>query len=57
MKLKGKDGIVREFQVSLYTADRIIDIEGKCCKCGKLFGFHDTKILKTMWKNHVCKIK
>ena len=62
MKLKCDDGIVREFRISYMFGDRMTDgkeayinIPAECLECGEDFGWHDTKILKPMFKAHVCK--
>ena len=47
LKLKCKDGVVRNFQVSRYC-------ECECLECGHLFGVHDTKFAKPMFREHVC---
>lgn len=56
MKLKCYDGKVRVFKTAHYDGEYgIIGNWNSCCMhCGKDFGFHDTKILKTQWKKHIC---
>ncbi len=55
MKLKCKDKLTRRFRVSFYDSISNRWVEGECLECGKKFGVHDTHILKTMFKNHICK--
>ena len=55
MKLKCIDNIVREFSTSEYCVILRGYTDSKCLKCGKIFGVHDTKILKPLWKEHICK--
>ena len=31
--------------------------EAECLECGEKFGVHDTKILKLIFKAHVCRMK
>jgi len=57
MKIKCIDGKVRNFRVAHYDGDSNISgtWEAKCEDCGKLFGVHDTKILKPKFINHICE--
>ena len=61
MKLKCNDGVVRNFQISREEGSRFPDgrsvmknTEAYCKGCGNYFGVHDTKILKPIFKEHVC---
>jgi len=49
MKIRGPDGIVRNFRIPNLTLD-----EGLCEDCGERFGCSDTKILKLRFKKHTC---
>ena len=64
MKLKCDDGKVRRFGIALCDGDYESDgtrfggvsgREARCMECGYPFGFHDTKIIKHLFKKHVCK--
>ena len=62
MKIKCNDGIVRRFSPSRCDGDFLKDgtrqsgySESRCLECGESFGIHDTKILKSKWKEHSCK--
>jgi hypothetical protein len=55
MKLKCNDGMVRDFQISRFDPDIYKWYDSQCLECGEEFGVHDTKILKEMFKKHVCK--
>lgn len=55
MKIKCDDGIVRSFYNPPYDYHRYGGVEAICEECGKDFGVHDTKIIKPLWKKHVCK--
>jgi hypothetical protein len=54
MKLKCKDGVTRHFTVCVPHWRGIGLEEAVCQHCGYKFGFHDTDILKPMFKEHVC---
>ena len=57
MKLKCIDGKVRSFVICrIHIIDGRYN-EGRCEKCKESFGVHNTKILKPLFKEHVCKIK
>lgn len=55
MKIKCNDGKVRRFQICKQNYATFRYEEAICLECGKEFGVHDTKILKPMFKEHVCK--
>lgn len=57
MKIRCNDGKVRHFQISKIDPDgiRFFNEEAKCLECGEEFGMHDTRVLKPMFKEHVCK--
>jgi len=55
MKLKCKDGKVRTFLICKMDEIYGGSCEAKCLECGEPFGWHDTRILKPMFKNHICK--
>ena len=55
MKLKCNDGKVRTFVIS-HPHFWIGWEEAYCSECGETFNVHDTKILKPMFKSHLCKI-
>jgi hypothetical protein len=56
MKLKCDDGIVRDFQIAgeKWAAHGWTG-EAYCKLCDEPFGFHDTYILKPLFKAHICK--
>jgi len=61
MKLKCDDGVVRHFSIAYCDGDYLPNgerqdgfSEARCEDCGKLFGVHDTRILKSKFKNHIC---
>ena len=62
MKIKCNDGKVRRFEVAACDGEVLPDgsrmrgyREARCLECGMEFGVHDTKILKPLFKKHVCK--
>ena len=55
MKLKCNDGVVRNFRISEYNKFWEVNTDAFCLECGYNFGVHDTKILKPMFKKHVCR--
>jgi len=61
MKLRGSDGVVRNFSVSRCDGDLINGVrqegfkEAQCTECGMGFGVHDTRVLKPRFKAHSCK--
>lgn len=54
MKIKGNDGITRNFGIC--SKDLITDrySEAYCFECGEKFGVHDTHILIPMFREHSC---
>jgi hypothetical protein len=54
MKLKCDDGTVREFSLPFRNESGEC-FDAVCVKCGKEFGYHDTRVLKPFFKKHVCK--
>ena len=63
MRLRCRDGIVRNFAVSRCDGERLPNgkiqqgnYEARCLECGELFGVHDLHILKPMFRKHTCKI-
>jgi hypothetical protein len=59
MKLKCIDGVVRNFIVcqfgDFYDGCLCQEYsEAYCSDCLETFGRHDTKILKPIFKNHIC---
>lgn len=56
MKLKCIDGKVRNFTLP-YQDNIWQQHEAQCLECGEYFGIHDAKILKPMFKKHICKNK
>ena len=59
MKIKCNDGVVREFSIAepRIVPGGWINNDSLCLTCKKSFGVHDTKILKPLWKAHVCPQK
>ena len=59
MRLKCDDGIVREFRIPHCDGERGIagEWEAMCLECSECFGYHDTRILKPIFKAHTCKVK
>ena len=55
MRIKGVDGILRNFEVSKMNLVFCTYSEAKCKKCGFKFGVHDTKFLIPEFKKHICK--
>ena len=62
MKLKCKDGVVRNFLVARSDGDYLPDgsrhegfAEAQCEGCGAMFGSHDTRLMKPIFKAHVCR--
>ena len=55
MRLKCDDGVVREFSPCAKEWTRGDIGESSCNECGLGFGFHDTHILKPLWRKHICK--
>lgn len=54
MRLKCNDGKVREFGLP-WTNNLNEEIEAQCLECGECFGIHDTKVLKPIFKKHICE--
>ena len=54
LKLKCHDGVTRRFYVCEFIKWANSYTEAKCADCGELFGVHDTKILKPIFKKHQC---
>ena len=55
MRLKCKDGVVRNFSIATrghYTREWN---DAMCLQCGHSFDIHDTKILKPMFISHICE--
>lgn len=64
MKLKCVDGKVRRFsvtkQVDFYFTSGGMGMnytEAACEECGKLFGVHDLRVLKPVFKQHTCPLQ
>ena len=57
MRLKCIDGKVREFEIAGFNIVSGKWDEGACLQCGYLFGVHDTRILRPLFKKHVCEPK
>lgn len=56
MKLKCDDGVVRHFEVCKPADSFYHSIsEAYCAECLQSFDYHDTPILKPMFRAHVCK--
>jgi len=63
MRVRCNDEITRDFTVCRplnygtgNPVSRNDDLNGSICiKCGYDFGVHDTKILKPLWKAHICE--
>jgi hypothetical protein len=58
MKLRCDDGVVREFSPSTADGWRGAERsqEAECKNCGEEFGIHDLKVLKPMFRRHVCAV-
>ncbi|HBJ2612839.1 TPA: hypothetical protein LA742_001273 [Clostridium botulinum] len=54
MKLKCEDEIVREFSIP-WIDNLEQEHEAMCYRCGQEFGIHDTKVLKPIFKKHICE--
>jgi hypothetical protein len=61
MRLRCVDGNAREFSIARVDGEYSSKgrrnegyTEAKCTLCGHGFGFHDTKILKPLFKQHCC---
>jgi hypothetical protein len=54
MKLKCNDGITRDFEVCSIGGWFNTYCPAYCKNCLQDFGVHDTKILKPLFKEHVC---
>ncbi len=64
IKLQCQDGVVRDFFVAHCDGDLLPNgtrsngsSEAGCNECGKLFGVHDTKVLKPRFRDHICEVK
>lgn len=56
MKLKCLDGKVRQFRTASWDDCFNTGISALCLECDKRFGVHDTKVLKPLFKQHICRI-